>query len=63
MFKEITSDGTPFVIAEVGQNHQGELDLAREYIRILAFEGADAIAFSRLSLHRSLGCCCLARAP
>jgi len=45
MFKEITSDGTPFVIAEVGQNHQGELDLAREYIRILAFEGADAIKF------------------
>jgi N-acetylneuraminate synthase/sialic acid synthase len=35
----------PFVIAEVGQNHQGELDKAREYIRIFAFEGADAIKF------------------
>lgn len=35
----------PFVIAEVGQNHQGELDIAREYIRIFAFEGADAIKF------------------
>jgi len=34
-----------FVIAEVGQNHQGELDIAREYIRIFAFEGADAIKF------------------
>jgi N-acetylneuraminate synthase/sialic acid synthase len=45
MFREITSDGTPFVIAEVGQNHQGELDIAREYIRIFAFEGADAIKF------------------
>lgn len=35
----------PFVIAEVGQNHQGELDIAREYIRIFAFEGADAVKF------------------
>ena len=23
-----------FIIAEVGQNHQGDLDLAREFIRI-----------------------------
>jgi sialic acid synthase len=35
----------PFVIAEVGQNHQGDLEVAREYIRIFAFEGADAIKF------------------
>lgn len=34
-----------FVIAEVGQNHQGDLDKAREYIRIFAFEGADAVKF------------------
>ena len=33
------------VIAEVGQNHNGDLDLAREYIRIFAFEGADAVKF------------------
>jgi sialic acid synthase len=35
----------PFFIAEVGQNHQGDLDMAREFIRIFAFEGADAIKF------------------
>lgn len=35
----------PFVIAEIGQNHQGDLDIAREYIRIFAFEGADAVKF------------------
>ena len=35
----------PFIIAEVGQNHQGDLDKAREYIRIFAFEGADAVKF------------------
>jgi len=45
MFKDLTADGTPFVIAEVGQNHQGDLDIVREFIRIFAFEGADAIKF------------------
>ena len=45
MFSQIVSDGTPFVIAEVGQNHQGDLEIAREYIRIYAYEGADAIKF------------------
>ena len=35
----------PFVIAEVGQNHQGDLDKARDFIRIFSFEGADAIKF------------------
>jgi sialic acid synthase len=42
MFKELSE---PFVIAEVGQNHNGDLELAREYIRIFAQEGADAIKF------------------
>lgn len=45
MFREATKSGEPFVIAEVGQNHQGDLDLAQEYIRIFAFEGAHAIKF------------------
>lgn len=35
----------PFIIAEVGQNHQGDLELAREYIKVFANEGADAIKF------------------
>ena len=34
-----------FIIAEVGQNHQGSLDLAREYIKIFATEGANAVKF------------------
>jgi sialic acid synthase len=45
MFKQLTLDETPFIIAEVGQNHQGDLDVAREYIRIFAYEGANAIKF------------------
>ena len=35
----------PFIIAEVGQNHQGDLDKAREYVRVFAYEGANAIKF------------------
>ena len=38
-------DNNPFVIAEVGQNHQGDLDLALQYIDIFAFEGASAVKF------------------
>lgn len=45
MFKKDRLGEEAFVIAEVGQNHQGDLDVAREYIRIFAFEGADAVKF------------------
>jgi len=45
MFRELDLEESPFVIAEVGQNHQGDLELAKEYIRIFAFEGADAVKF------------------
>lgn len=45
MFKKDRVGEEPFVIAEVGQNHQGDLEIAREYIRIFSFEGADAIKF------------------
>jgi N-acetylneuraminate synthase/sialic acid synthase len=45
MFRREDIGEEAFVIAEVGQNHQGSLDIAREYIRIFAFEGADAIKF------------------
>ena len=45
MFRREEIGEEPFVIAEVGQNHQGDLDVAREYIRIFAFEGANAVKF------------------
>ena len=35
----------PFIIAEVGQNHQGDLQRAREFIKVFSYEGADAIKF------------------
>lgn len=45
MFKELSIKNEPFIIAEVGQNHQGDLDLAREYIKVFAGAGADAVKF------------------
>ena len=41
----IFSKNKPFVIAEVGLNHQGDIDLAREYIKVFSFLGADAVKF------------------
>ena len=45
MFTKLKKNNEPFIIAEVGQNHQGDLDLARAYVKIFAAEGADAIKF------------------
>ena len=42
-FKELSEKS--IVIAEIGQNHQGELDMALEYIKIFASAGADVVKF------------------
>jgi len=42
---KLFSNNSTFIIAEVGQNHQGNLDLAREYIKVFASEGANAVKF------------------
>ena len=34
-----------FVIAEVGQNHQGDINLAKDYVKRFAEAGADAVKF------------------
>lgn len=36
---------TSFVIAEIGQNHQGDIELAKKYISEFASAGADAVKF------------------
>lgn len=33
------------LIAEVGQNHQGDIEMARDYVRIFAMAGADVVKF------------------
>lgn len=41
----IKKNNDVFIIAEVGNNHQGDLDIAREYIKVFAAAGANALKF------------------
>jgi len=45
MFNRYKKSNESFIIAEVGQNHQGDLEISRKYIRAFAEAGADAIKF------------------
>ena len=45
MLKSYRNSTDAFFIAEVGQNHQGDFDIARKYIREFADAGASAIKF------------------
>ena len=48
MNQEISTN--PFFIAEVGQNHQGDLALAREYIKTFADAGVNAVKFQNRNI-------------
>lgn len=45
MFEKSLLETKPIIIAEVGQNHQGDLELAKEYIKVFANSGADVVKF------------------
>jgi hypothetical protein len=45
--KTITDDGDCFVIAEVGHNHQGKLETAKEMFRVAKDCGADAVKLQK----------------
>lgn len=45
MLREHIEKNNTFIISEVGQNHQGDLETARKFIRTFAYEGADAVKF------------------
>lgn len=47
--KTYSDDTTPYVIAEVGHNHQGKIDLAFELIKAAASSGASAVKFQKRS--------------
>ena len=42
---DVTPHGRPFIIAEVGINHNGELDKAKEMVRVAKSAGADVVKF------------------
>ena len=41
-----------FTIAEIGNNHEGDLDLALEMVQMAAEAGADAVKFQTFSAER-----------
>jgi sialic acid synthase SpsE len=43
--KEIKNFGEPFIIAEIGSNHNGKLELARQMVDAAVDSGADAVKF------------------
>ena len=51
--KEINQDSTSFVIAEIGNNHQGSLDLAKQLVDEAKGAGASAIKTQRRNNKKS----------
>lgn len=47
--KDIYNFGEPFVIAEIGSNHNGNIELAKNMIRIAKENGADCVKFQSWS--------------
>ncbi len=43
----ISTEGPPFFIAEIGHNHQGDLEIAKKMIKIAALFEADAVKFQK----------------
>jgi sialic acid synthase SpsE len=48
----ISSDVPPYIVAEIGSNHNQDLELAKELIRVAASCGADAVKFQSLNLEK-----------
>lgn len=57
--RAVSRDGAPFVMAEIGVNHDGDVGVARQLIDAAAAAGADAVKFqlfsSKLLLAREAG--------
>lgn len=50
--REVGEDRPPFLVAEIGLNHNGDVGLAREMVRAAASVGADAVKFQTFVAER-----------
>ena len=57
----IGAEHPPFIIAEIGQNHQGELDIAKKMISAAAEAGVDCVKFQKSSLDDKFNVSALSR--
>ena len=48
--RRVGGDNPCFVIAEIGQNHQGDLEIAKRMIRLVKEAGADCAKFQKSEL-------------
>lgn len=44
---EVTQDSLPYVIAEIGHNHQGSVEKCKELFRKAKFSGANAVKLQK----------------
>lgn len=52
----IRRDGSPFIIAEIGNNHNGSLERAKELVRKAAAAGANCAKFQLRNMESLYGC-------
>ena len=52
--KKIVNRKRPFLIAEIGINHQGDINIAKELIKKAKDAGANAVKFQKRSISRIL---------
>ena len=52
--KTIQDDGNAYVIAEIGHNHQGDLETAKKMFRIAKECGADAVKLQKRNNRKTL---------
>ena len=50
MFNPYTDAQTPFIIAEVGINHNGDVSLAKKLIDVAVDAGCDAVKFQKRNI-------------
>lgn len=52
--REVSNNSSPFIIAEIGQNHNGQMKMAMQLIDMAFKSGADAVKFTKRDIDSEL---------